>query len=80
MTIEVAIPDELLPSLDQRSRKAGLERGEYVLSVLSRDLSGPRPFDEILSGFREEVAASGMSDEELDQLFEAARQDSLQDR
>ena len=40
-------------------------------------MASPRTFDEILGGFREEVAASGISDGELDQLFDSARQDSL---
>lgn len=79
MTIEVPIPDELLPRLEQRARSAGLDRDQYLLSLLSRDLLGPRTFDEILSGFREDVAASGMSDSELDELLESARRDTRQD-
>ena len=49
-------------------------------TLVSRDLAGPRTFDEILGGFREEVAANGITDPELDQLFESARQDSLAER
>jgi hypothetical protein len=74
--IAVPIPDELAARLDQRASSAGLERDQYLLALLSRDLSGPRTFDEILSGFRKEVSASGVSDRELDALFESARQDA----
>ena len=77
MTIEVPIPDDMIPRLEQKARSAGLDREQYVRALVSRDLAGPRTFDEILGGFREEVVASGMSDSELDQLFESARQDSL---
>ena len=77
MTVEVPIPDHLIPRLEQRARSAGLDREQYVRALVSRELAGPRTFDEILGGFREEVAVSGISDSELDQLFESARQDSL---
>lgn len=80
MTIEVSIPDDMIPRLEQRARSAGLDGEQYVRALVSRELSAPRTFDEILGGFREEVAASGISDSELDQLFDAARQDSLAER
>ena len=80
MTIEILIPDDMIPRLEQRARSAGLDREQYVRTLVSRELSGPRTFDEILHGFREEVTASGMSDLDLDQLFDAARQDSLAER
>jgi len=77
MTIEVPIPDDLIPRLEQKARSAGLDREQYVRALVSRELAGPRTFDEILGGFREEVTANGISDSELDQLFDSARQDSL---
>ena len=77
MTIEVPIPDDLITRLDQKARSAGLDREQYVRALVSRELAGPRSFDEILGGFRGEVTASGISDSELDQLFDSARQDSL---
>lgn len=80
MTIEVSIPDEMIPRLEQKARSAGLDREQYVRDLVSRELAGPRTFDEILGGFRDEVAASGISDSELDQLFDSARQDSLTER
>lgn len=78
--IEVPIPDDLIQRLEQKSRVAGLDREQYVLALVSRDLTGPRTFDEILGGFREEVAASGVTEAELDELFDSARRDSLRDR
>jgi hypothetical protein len=55
MTVEVPIPDDLIPRLEQKARSAGLDREQYVRALVSRDLAGPRAFDEILGGFREEV-------------------------
>lgn len=80
MTVEVPIPDELIARLEYKARSAGLDREQYVRALVSRDLAGPRSIDEILGGFREEVAASGVSDLELDQLFDSARRDSLAER
>lgn len=80
VTVEVPIPDDLIPRLEQRAWSAGLDRGEYIHSLVSRDLAGPRTFDEILRGFRREAAASGISDSDFDQLFDSARQDSLAER
>lgn len=80
MTVQVPIPDDLIPRLEEKARSAGLDREQYVRALVSRDLAGPRTFDEILGGFREEVSASGISDPELDQLFDSARQNSLAER
>lgn len=80
LTVEIPIPDELIPRLEQKARSAGLDREQYVLALVSRDLVGPRTFEDILGGFREAVAASGMTDPELDELFESARLDSLAER
>ncbi len=77
LTVEVPIPDDLMPRLEQKARSTGLDCEQYIRALVSRDLAGIRTFDEILGDFREEVAASRMSDSELDQLFESARRDSL---
>ena len=76
VTIEVPIPDELIPLLEQKARSAGLPRDEYIRALVSRDLKAPRRLDEVLKDFRSEVAASGMSDAELADLFKDARDDS----
>ncbi len=39
-----------------------------------------KSFDEILKPFRDEVEASGMSDDELDNLFRSARREASQIR
>lgn len=80
MTIEVSIPDDMISRLEQKARSAGLDREQYVRALVSRELAGPRTFDEILGGFRDEVTASGISDSELEHLFDSARQDVLAER
>jgi hypothetical protein len=69
--LQVAIPEDLLPALERRAREAGMGREEYASAVLTRELGAS--LDEVLAGFRGEVAACGMSDEALTELFEEAR-------
>ena len=60
----------------QKARVAGLDREQYLRSIVSRDLMGPGRLDEVLGAFRNDVAISGVSDEELSDLFAASRADS----
>jgi hypothetical protein len=79
-TIEIPLPEELLRLVDERARTAGLAREVYIRAVLSKDVTGEPPISEILAPFRDQVASSGIGDEELDRLFSQAREDSYQDR
>jgi hypothetical protein len=86
-TIEIAgIPDELLDLLDQRVRHCGGDRASFIRDLIRKELqrdappSGgdprsptPTSFAEILTPVHEQAAASGMTEEELDRLFEEAR-------
>jgi hypothetical protein len=74
--LEVPIPDDLLALLDARAGHAGMKREDYVFHLVRRDLRGPRPLDEILAPFRAQVHASGIDDQELTRLFQAARDDA----
>ena len=76
VTIEVPIPDDLIPVLERKARSAGLKREEYVSAMLSRELTAPQSLDEVLAEFREQVAASGISDSELTELFTVARDEA----
>jgi hypothetical protein len=68
--LQVAIPDDLLPALERRAREAGMGREEYASAVLAREVGVS--LDEVLAGFRADVAASGLSDEALTELFAEA--------
>ena len=76
--IEIPVSDELLELIDQRARSAGLARSEYIRAVLSKDVKGERSVDEILAPFRDQVAAGGTNDDELDSLFAQARAGSYE--
>ena len=79
-TIELPLPEELLRQVDERARTAGLPRKEYIRTVLLKDVSGEPSISAILEPLRDQVASSGISDEDLDNLFAGAREESRRER
>lgn len=79
-TIELPIPEELLRLVDERAQSAGLKREAYIRAVLSKDVTGEPSISEILAPFRDQVAGSGISDEELDRFFAEARAEAYRER
>jgi len=77
MTLEITgLRSETLKALEEKARKFGKTMEEYARDLIEEDVS-PREqtFDEILAPFRREVEESGITDEELDELFMQARRD-----
>jgi metal-responsive CopG/Arc/MetJ family transcriptional regulator len=85
--IEVTgISDELLRLLDERVRQKGGDRSSLIRELIQKELQGTprsrrktnRPhaemsFEEILRPVHRQVEESGITDEELDRMFEEAR-------
>jgi hypothetical protein len=71
--IQIPVPNELIPVLDARAVDAGMRPEEYVSALLLRELQRPRTLDEVLGPFRAQIAASALEDQELLDLFQAAR-------
>ena len=78
--IEVTgISEETLRLLDERVSHLGGDRSGYVRNVLDKDLRNPTLSD-LLAPFRHQVAESGMSEQELDDLFSEAREEVFHQR
>lgn len=81
MTITIDLPPDVEESIKTHAAKDGLPLEDYVTALVQEatkrrdriDLLAEKPFDEILAPFRRNVEDSGMSDEELDDLFTDAR-------
>jgi hypothetical protein len=83
---------ELEPDVEitatKQAEAEGLSLAKYVEvvlrgAVLKRqrvEQVSEKPFDEMLKPFRDEVEASGMSDDELTHLFRQARREASQAR
>jgi hypothetical protein len=88
MTITIDLPPDVEESAKTQAAKDGLPLEDYVTALVQEatqrrdriDLLAEKPFDEILAPFRRDVEDSGMSDEELDDLFTGARQEASRAR
>jgi len=88
MTITIDLPPDVEESVKTQAAKDGLPLEDYVMSLIQEgtkrrervDLLAEKSFDEILAPFRRNVEQSGISDEELDDLFSTARKEASQER
>ncbi len=88
MTITIDLPPDVEASVKTQAAKEGLPLEDYVTSLVQEgtqrrdriDLLAEKSFDEILAPIRRNFEDSGMSDEELDDLFTTARKESSRTR
>ena len=73
MNITITIPTELAPMVERAALKKGRDVVTYIQDLVAKDVAAPS-LDEILAPVRAEFAASGMTEEEFDDLIEAERQ------
>jgi hypothetical protein len=76
---QIEIPTETVELLGRNAAARSLPLAEYLRVVAENDRP-PQPltFDEILAPFSAEVEASGITDEELDDLIQTARREAFQ--
>ena len=75
MTITLMMPPETQRKLVERAQRAGTDVSTLACELIERGLNVEPTLDEILAPFRQQVAASGVSEQELIALFEEARED-----
>ena len=75
MTLTLTLTPEIERKLLERATQTGREVTVVAQELIERGLATSPTIDEILAPFRREVAASGLSDEELDTLFQEAREE-----
>ena len=88
MTVTLELEPEVELTAAEQAKAEGLPLEKYVESVVRESVFKRRrveqlskkSFDEILKPFRDEVEASGISDDELDNLFRQARGEASQAR
>ena len=81
--ISLKLPPETLTKLREKATENGLTLEAYLGQLAEREArngtpsstSSPATFDEILAPVRAGFAESGASDDELDALFEEAREE-----
>jgi hypothetical protein len=74
--IELKISGDLLRRLDERARHQGVDRDGYILEALKKDLEAKEAptFDALAAPLRQDFKESGMTEADLDDLVETARE------
>lgn len=79
-TIEITgLPLGTKTALEELVRRRGKSIEEYFRDLIQTNILSERPFSEILEPIRRSFDESGMSEEELDTLFEEAREKVYQE-
>ena len=80
MSVMIDLPPDLEATLRDRLARLQQNVGTFVVEAVREKLSRCLTIDEVCAPFSEAVAKSGISDEELDQLFRTARDRAYQAR
>ncbi|MBC7816627.1 MAG: hypothetical protein IAG10_07045 [Planctomycetaceae bacterium] len=80
MSVTIELPADLEATLRERLVRVPQNVTAFVLEAVREKLSRSKTLDEICAPFAQSVATSGVSDDELDRLFEGAREDVWQAR
>jgi plasmid stability protein len=80
MSIVLNLPADLEEKLRKRAADMGMDADTFAREALEEKLQGPRTLDEILAAFRNQVAQTGMTDQETDQFYETLRDEVWQER
>ena len=88
MVVTLELEPEVELTATEQAKEKGLPLAEYVKSVVKEAILkrqkiqrlSEKPFDEILKPFRDEVEASKINDDELNDLFRQARRNASEAR
>jgi hypothetical protein len=80
MPITIDFPPDVEKTVRQQAAKNGQEVDAFVLQAVNEMLAKLRSFDEVCAPFALAVAATGISDDELDSFFEEVREEVWQEK
>jgi len=81
MELTITVSEQATAALKQRARERGCrDVNKYVERLIATDLLAARSFDEILRPIRKTFQDGVMSEQDLDALFEEAREEVYQER
>lgn len=80
-TLEInGLTAETLTALNKLAFQKGKSATDLVREMIEVEVLSARSFDEVLAPIRQGFKDSGLSEDELDSLFEEAREDIHRDR
>ena len=74
MSVTVEFPPDIEATLRERLARGPHNYTTFIVEAVREKLSRSKTLDEICAPVVQSVAASGIADNELDQLFEEARE------
>jgi hypothetical protein len=80
MGIQVELKPEVEAVLQRMARDSDFDVSRYIERLIERDVLTSQTFDQILAPVRKGFAESGMSETELNELLEQARDETYQER
>ncbi len=79
-TIQVSgLSEAVVEAVNERAKEVGVAAEEYVRYLIEEDVASPLNVRVLYAPVREQIKASGASDEELDGLLEEAREEVFQE-
>ncbi len=78
MSVIIEFPPDIEATLRERLARVPQNVAAFVVEAVREKLSRSQTLDEICEPFAQSVAAAGVTDEELDQLFEEGRENVWQ--
>ena len=80
-TIEITdLPSGTIKALSLKAQSFGQTTTDYLRNLIEADLVVSRSFDEILAPIRQGFQQSGLREDELEALFEEAREEVWQQK
>ena len=79
ITLEIRQP-ETMSWLEETSRRRGKQPADFIADLLEVERLASQSFDEIAAPVRADFVASGMTEEEFDDLIEQARQANWEEK
>ena len=71
---DIGLPRAKQQAAKKKAKQAGKSVAEYLRSLVERDLMFDKTFDEILRPVREDFKKSGVTESQLDEIVEQARE------
>lgn len=75
MTLTIELKPETETQLKNRAAAQGCEVVDYVRKLIEEDSNKLRTLDEIFAPFRQNIENSGVSEDEMDEIFTKARKE-----
>ncbi len=74
------LPDAVVKAVSQRAHEIGTTTEEYVRHLIEEDVASSLSMRLLYAPVRQQIGESGVSDEELTEMLETARDESHRER